>query len=588
MARSWYYGPRRVPQAFPPSHLRRRVRPLVPKMAADLAVSAVGGLPLLPEDLRDHARRRAEEIGAGVLEDSQRIFFDEPGLDTLLIRAVAGFSRRVTGAGRAYLRARVDLGLDRHGRAAAMLPLVPRRGYDSLMTTVLAVGTALGRFVGGPVHARAFYDSGIESAGAPSSTDADPATQGAPPPPAGPNLPLPEGHPTPAVRRYDAPRSLGDMAADIDDLYFAAAFGQAVKVTRVGPSARDVPQPGRGRRWLISITGTDHWDLGSTPNPADFESNVREVLNVPSAVRVGVVRVLHEAMRADGVPRGQWAEEPVLAVGHSQGGMVATALAAADPREVGVDVEGVLTMGTPSRRLRVRDDVVMLAVAHDQDVVPAIDGTPAIAPDQRVMVGRRLVRPRQGPLYYAHSSATYTETVRQIERRSSVAPWGRVDQAVVRLQAYLPAAGDPVRVMVFDVWQDLLEPRSGSTWQRYVDLDRPDWEPADFAEDWAPNPLIPGVPADLGLPRVGAVLEEWQQAVEGAVNGAVTGVTEAVTEAVSEVAQFVQAHVGAQGAEGTPGDEGGSGGPCGSAAPGGGDAEDDQGRDDHVLAGEER
>jgi len=124
MTRTWYYGPRRVPQAFPPSYLRRRTVPLVPPMAANIVVSLVGGIRVLPEDFRDLTRERAEETGARVLEDAQRIFFDEPGLDTLLIRSVASLSRRVTRLGRTYLRARIDLGLDREGRAATMLPLV--------------------------------------------------------------------------------------------------------------------------------------------------------------------------------------------------------------------------------------------------------------------------------------------------------------------------------------------------------------------------------------------------------------------------------------------------------------------------------
>lgn len=498
MPRSEYYGARRVPQAFPPTHLRLRLLPLMPGIAASAVLSGLAQeARMLPEDLRDLARDRSEALGSRILEDAQRIFFDEPGLDTLLMRAASGLARRVTDAGRAYLRTRMLMGLDRSGRAARMLPLLPRPGYDSAMMSIMAVGTALGRFRGGAVHVRAFDDSGIA-------------------PPDGPRLPVPSGHPTPAVRRFEAPESLGDMAADIDDLYWAMSYGQSLKVTRVGDPAR-----GGRRRWLISIPGTDHWNLKSTPNPADLEANVREVLNVPSAVRIGVVRALHAAMRADGVPPEQWEREPVLAAGHSQGGMVATALASADPHDVGVDVTGVLAMGAPSRRLRIRDDVVMVAVAHDQDVVPSFDGTPARAADRRVTITRRLVRPRQGPLYYAHASTTYTETVRQIERRASVAHWGRADRAISRLREYLPRPGEPTRVWMFDVWQDILEPNRGSTWDSYVALDRPSWEPAAFAAEWAPYRL-----ADV--PEV--------RAVRDAVSGAVTEIVGDVVTAIQRVA----------------------------------------------------
>lgn len=490
-SRPSFYPSRRVPQAFPPSYLHVRLAPLVPALAANAVLAGLSELGIMPPRMRQALRARVEEDGAEILERSQRVFFDDPGLDTLLIRSVSASARKLTTLGRAYLRARIALHADRDGRAATMLPLVPRRGYDSLMTSMLAVGTALGQFRGGKVHARAFYDSGV-------------------PAPEGPLLPLPEGHPTPAVRRFDAPDSLGDLAADIDDLYWVMAYGQAVKITRVGTDG--------DRRWLVSLPGTDHMMGPSTPNPADTETNIREVLNVPSAMRIGTLQALHAAMRADGVPRDRWSSEPVLICGHSQGGMVATALAAADPEAVGANVTAVLALGTPSRRLRIRPDVTMLAVAHDQDVVPSIDGTPQRVPDQRVTIGRRLVRPRRGPLYYAHSSATYTETVRQAERKASVAPWGRAAETVAKLRDFLPREGEPTRVLIFDIWQELLEPTTRDTWNTYVEIDRPDWEPVDYPEAWAPNPLVTLPDLSRVVPNGAEVVDrlrdEWRSGLE--------------------------------------------------------------------------
>ena len=89
-----------------------------------------------------------------------------------------------------------------------------------------------------------------------------------------------------------------------------------------------------------------------------------------------------------------------------------------------------------------RPDVVTVAVTHDQDVMPSLDGSPDRAPDRRVTVGRSLVRPRTRPLYYAHSSSTYTETVRLLERKVRVTPWGRLASAMAALQDFLPAPGE--------------------------------------------------------------------------------------------------------------------------------------------------
>ena len=95
---------------------------------------------------------------------------------------------------------------------ARMLPLIPRRAYDALMTGMLTIGTAVGALRGGEVHVALLRDS-----------DADPAFQD----------PLP-GHPEAQIRRVDAPALLSDMCADIDELYWSRTIGPAVKITRVG------------------------------------------------------------------------------------------------------------------------------------------------------------------------------------------------------------------------------------------------------------------------------------------------------------------------------------------------------------------
>ena len=154
-----------------------------------------------------------------------------------------------------------------------------------------------------------------------------------------------------------------------------------------------------------------------------------------------------------------------MLAGHSQGGLIAVNLGSLSAQEIGIDVRAILAMGAPARRTRIRPDVVMVDIAHDQDVVPSTDGTPARAPDHRIMVGRKLIQPRLRALYYAHSSSTYTETVGHLERRSAITQWDRVGQAVRSLQAMLPQGDEPTRVRIYDVWQELDDPNSG-VWSR--------------------------------------------------------------------------------------------------------------------------
>ncbi|WP_175957348.1 alpha/beta hydrolase [Schaalia sp. Marseille-Q2122] len=455
------YAPRRVPHSFPPGYLRRRLLPLAPPALLATTLSGISGLPLIPKGRRTPIRGVADRLATDVSERAQRLYFDEPGLDTLTVRAIGTWAQRLANIGRLYLRTRIALGWDADGRAATMLPLVPRRGYDTLMVSMLVIGTALGYFKGGPVHIARFYDDSLTPA----------------------RLPLPDGQPIPQPRRLHAPRSLGDMCADIDDLYWAEGAGQTLKITRVGE--------GEKRRWLISMPGTESVDPISNANPADTEANIREVLNLPSSMRGGLLKALHDAMARDGIAPEDVVREPVMICGHSQGGMVGTALATAPPETLGINVKALLTLGTPSRRLRIRDDVTMIAVAHDQDIVPSIDGTSARVPDHRVSVGRRLVRPRKGPLYYAHASVTYTETVHHMERKVAIAPWGRLPEAVARLREFLPSEDEPTRVFFYEVWQDVLEPTHEHTWCTVVSLEDSQWQPVEHRIEWEPSPLMP-------------------------------------------------------------------------------------------------
>lgn len=463
--RQRYRAIRRVPQAYPGLYLRLKVAPVLPALAATVAVGALAEISALPEDVRSRARSLSDDMGTAISEKSQRIFFDTPGLDTLLIRSLSHVARRTATVGRAWARTVVAIGADRDGRMARMLPLIPRRGYDALMTGMLTIGTAVGALRGGAVHVALLRDS-----------DADPAFQ----------EPLP-GHPEAQIRRVDAPALLSDMCADIDELYWSRTIGPAVKITRVGE--------GDARRWLLSLVGTESMTWRSTNNPADAETNIRLMLGLESAMSVGVVRALHAAMERDGVPTDRWKREPVLICGHSQGGIVAAALASVPADEAGVNVAGILSTGGPNRRIRVRPDVVTVAVYHDQDVMPSLDGSPDRAPDRRVTVGRSLVRPRTRPLYYAHSSSTYTETVRLLERKVRVTPWGRLASSMAALQDFLPTSGEPTRVMHYEIWQDILTPTSESTWDTVAALERGgSFEPATYPIDYAVTaPRLPRI-----------------------------------------------------------------------------------------------
>ena len=182
-----WYPLKRVPQSYPPTYVRMKIVPMIPAIALAAGADLLSDARFVPKDAQKVLRVASERMGSEILERFQRIFFDEPGLDTLLVRAGAAAARRVADAGRLYLKARIATHTDCDGRARAMLPLVPRRGYEALMVIALTVGTATGYFRGGAVHTAVILDS----------DDGTPT--------------VPPGHPTPQLRRTQPPSSLGDI-----------------------------------------------------------------------------------------------------------------------------------------------------------------------------------------------------------------------------------------------------------------------------------------------------------------------------------------------------------------------------------------
>ncbi len=460
-----YYPLRRLPQTAGAFYLRRRVLPVLPAFAMSYAISLAARMVPAWSPWKKALEETSETRADRALDRMQDVFFKEPGLDVLLVRELtrAGWVLARTARLRLWLHA--ALGLDKEGVATRNLKRIPRLAYDTVMLTGLAVGKSLGYFRGGQVHSVLWWDSD------------------------GPVEPLPDGHPQPQVRRFEPPRTLGDLSADIDDLYWASAYGQGIKITSVGE--------GPNLRWLVSIPGTDHSEPESQANTADVESNMREEVNIPSSMRAGVLHAIHQAMERRGVSAEDRLNQRVLLAGHSQGGIIAAALASEDPADIGFRVTGVLSMGSPSRRHKIRPDVQMLALEHLQDVVPAMDGTPRMIADQRVVVQRSLTKPRIGSLYYAHSSSTYTDTLRQVERRAQVTRWGRQSQVVAALREYLPGEGEPTRVTHHYVWQDIVDSHASTAWSEFLELNRREWQPVTYGDELAISAEIVPTPQEL-------------------------------------------------------------------------------------------
>jgi hypothetical protein len=183
----------------------------------------------------------------------------------------------------------------------------------------------------------------------------------------------PAGAPLALTRTEDrgarAPRRLVDL---LDRLPDGHDPGGQVRIERYG-SAGD-------RHWIVYIAGTVTFARDSGDEPFDLASDVLGVAHRPSDSERAVLM----AMRRAGIAT----DEPVLLVGHSQGALDAVRVA----QDGGYAVGGVVQVGGPTGQVVLPADVPVLAVEHDEDLVPVLGGTAAsgAAGVRRVVVERSL------------------------------------------------------------------------------------------------------------------------------------------------------------------------------------------------------
>lgn len=115
--------------------------------------------------------------------------------------------------------------------------------------------------------------------------------------------------------------------------------------------------------WVVAVPGTQSLGLTGT-SPTHNGTNAQLVAGAPDAMSQAVLA----AMAGAGVGR----DDPVLLVGHSQGGMVAATVAATGAYAV----RAVVTAGSPDVPRTLPPGVVHVALVDDRDGVPSLDGEP--------------------------------------------------------------------------------------------------------------------------------------------------------------------------------------------------------------------
>lgn len=206
-----------------------------------------------------------------------------------------------------------------------------------------------------------------------------------------------------------------------------------------------------GSAWVVIIPGTQEWSPRPGSNPFDLTTDVRALTGDATIAAAGASAALARARAASGRSSPQ---DPVMLVGHSQGGILAAALASDPTFRAGNRVTHVVTSGAPVALFPVPQTVKVLSIEHADDPVPGLDLTPN--PGGRSWT--TIVAPRAGegaPLDVdRHLLARYVQTARAAEG----APRG----AVPGLDAWQVGAGDVLGRQVRSVRDHVIE-RGGAT-----------------------------------------------------------------------------------------------------------------------------
>lgn len=190
--------------------------------------------------------------------------------------------------------------------------------------------------------------------------------------------------------RVTAPSGVGAL---IDRVPGSAEGDPQIRLERYAEESGN--NSAAGSRWILYLGGTI--DLGVLPGtePFDMTSN----LHATAGADAGSLRATAKALELAGVLPG----DPVLAVGYSQGGLLAAQLERSDD----FNVQGVLTVGAPIGQLAL--DVPAAAIAHTEDLVPALGGLESATSDERILVRRSAFSGREMPVDHALPAHALTE-----------------------------------------------------------------------------------------------------------------------------------------------------------------------------------
>ncbi|VTR76766.1 hypothetical protein [Cellulomonas hominis] len=194
-----------------------------------------------------------------------------------------------------------------------------------------------------------------------------------------------------------APRSVSDIFRQQASIHQDTGTVQIV----------ELKHPDGTTTYVVQIPGTQEWGPRRGDSPVDLTTNLRLMAGDSTLMQQQVAA----AMRQSGIRP----DDPVMLTGHSQGGITAASLASDPAFRREFSVHSVVTGGSPIARFDIPDAVAVLALEHDQDAVPMLEGKENPDRPSWVTVGRDLGNGQHAPLPdgsvgAAHGTDVYAET----------------------------------------------------------------------------------------------------------------------------------------------------------------------------------
>jgi hypothetical protein len=182
-----------------------------------------------------------------------------------------------------------------------------------------------------------------------------------------------------------------------------------------------------GKAYIVEIPGTQVWDPKRGDNPVDASTNV----NLEAGYRTKMEEATAQAMQEAGIKPG----DPVMLMGHSQGGITAADMAADPAYRSRFNITSVVTAGSPIGHVQIPGNVSVLSLEENQDIVPKLDGADNPDTPNWITVHRQLT-PGSGPnegtdMVSAHAIQNYADTGSMVDQSSdpAISRWRQQNSA---------------------------------------------------------------------------------------------------------------------------------------------------------------